>query len=847
MPNASAQNHLLEAISRASDADCPSEVLQECIAGIRTASDALAARVTLTPATPAHLRVTTATVNWTPLPPDAGPTTSTFCGHAATYRELASTRSKSVVGPATVYGMAIGVGHCLVGLVYDQPALLVSLELVLPHDNSSASAREALYKLLEPAAKACASLFLSRHNYDSHLIRVSFYTELLAASYISTAQLYPRLCALWRTACHADLASLWLHNPFTHHWERVCSDGREPDSGSSAATFAVPTLTDPATLAHMRAEPISILSPVTSHILHNGRKYKVDPTVASAPIAWEQIDFIPFLSPSPMEDMRLTGLNCGPDQQMVLCLYHRRRPSATTHSASYLLLMGRLSFLVTSSCIAFEHQQILEKLLALGETYLPRKTADYRAVMQDFSEDVMMLIQQHLNVEHVSIFYANKNRDTLSVVATTGLWDAEGHKLSQTQKAKVSYRLGENRTGEVFRTGTPFVSRLGEDISALGIPKVKETASPEHSVPWVIYPILAHHERSDLTRVLGVIRCAGNPDNHGVSRHLNFTTVQLRKLAYIAQEVGPVYELLVGNIARETAVSVTKHDLQVQPVMLEFCSTELRALIERVCTGLRVPIQTLARLAQDEQAKGAFSGLCETCLAALKRSTDTVHTRSHPEGLERGDASNLFDYHLLNLEIGATMLRNLIPQLSTDPVATASYQPSRWYLEKDILAGLVRCLRHYARITRGMTIEYRTLQKVVPSLFIDRAMVERVFCNVIVNAIKYGRRNSEIIIEPRIDSRAYYMDISNQGAGISADDRERIFHGTYRSPWAISTATGDGLGLKICRAIMQLHGGSIEVQSLAGPTTFEISFPKQLASTPFLHKEESKRDESSNY
>jgi signal transduction histidine kinase len=65
------------------------------------------------------------------------------------------------------------------------------------------------------------------------------------------------------------------------------------------------------------------------------------------------------------------------------------------------------------------------------------------------------------------------------------------------------------------------------------------------------------------------------------------------------------------------------------------------------------------------------------------------------------------------------------------------------------------------------------------------------------------------------------VEISDSGLGIMAEDRERIFR-----PGFTTCAGSPGLGLAVCRTIMEQHGGAITVAGRKGPgTTFKLEFP----------------------
>jgi signal transduction histidine kinase len=107
----------------------------------------------------------------------------------------------------------------------------------------------------------------------------------------------------------------------------------------------------------------------------------------------------------------------------------------------------------------------------------------------------------------------------------------------------------------------------------------------------------------------------------------------------------------------------------------------------------------------------------------------------------------------------------------------------------------------------------------------DPEMLRLLFANLTRNACQYNARDC---VDIRIDAaRTDRLRVlfSDNGTGVSETDRERIFDEFYRGKSAPSGSRGSGLGLALCRRIMQLHRGTIRVAD-SGPegTTFELTF-----------------------
>lgn len=126
-----------------------------------------------------------------------------------------------------------------------------------------------------------------------------------------------------------------------------------------------------------------------------------------------------------------------------------------------------------------------------------------------------------------------------------------------------------------------------------------------------------------------------------------------------------------------------------------------------------------------------------------------------------------------------------------------------------------------------------TLENTVPLDLRARADADRlqqVLTNLVENAIKYGRKGGRVIIggtslgEGRVE-----MWVQDDGPGIPAESRERVFERFYRVDRARSRETGGtGLGLSIVKHIVQAHGGEVWLKSEVGEgTTFHFTLKSQ--------------------
>lgn len=122
------------------------------------------------------------------------------------------------------------------------------------------------------------------------------------------------------------------------------------------------------------------------------------------------------------------------------------------------------------------------------------------------------------------------------------------------------------------------------------------------------------------------------------------------------------------------------------------------------------------------------------------------------------------------------------------------------------------------------------VKRSLPAVNADRRQMVQLFHNLIGNAVKF--RGSE---PPRIEISAadrgadWCIAVADNGIGIDPADTQRIF-GMFQRLHTREEYPGTGVGLAICKRIVESHGGNITVESAAGRgTTFYVTFPKQAA------------------
>ena len=215
---------------------------------------------------------------------------------------------------------------------------------------------------------------------------------------------------------------------------------------------------------------------------------------------------------------------------------------------------------------------------------------------------------------------------------------------------------------------------------------------------------------------------------------------------------------------------------------LERHNRELAAFAADVAHDLRAPLQ-------------AVSGFAE--LLARR------------EGPRLDETSQAFVSHILS---AAGAMQELVEAVLEHRQSSCGALNPTWVPCNDLVAAILRRLEHDLD-GAGVTVEVGEL----PTVFADRVQIGRVFQNLICNAVRAARPDQplRITVNARRAGTAWEFAVTDNGVGVAAEDRARIFE-VFQQGTGEGHRTGHGMGLAICRTIVERHGGRIGVERAAG-------------------------------
>jgi len=107
-------------------------------------------------------------------------------------------------------------------------------------------------------------------------------------------------------------------------------------------------------------------------------------------------------------------------------------------------------------------------------------------------------------------------------------------------------------------------------------------------------------------------------------------------------------------------------------------------------------------------------------------------------------------------------------------------------------------------------------------LFLDKGKVQQVILNLLINAAYASGEQGEVGLTAACAGGFYSISVHDRGAGIPEELHAHIFDIFYTTK---SAGEGTGIGLAICKSIVEMHGGELSFQSIPGATVFTVTIP----------------------
>lgn len=409
-------------------------------------------------------------------------------------------------------------------------------------------------------------------------------------------------------------------------------------------------------------------------------------------------------------------------------------------------------------------------------------------------EDILLLLL-YLVAGLVIGFFTNKLRKNELILRT------EGQRASQLYRIAKEISVAKDRDQMIDVVKEQVFQIFACDVAIFIRPKSEGEHAPlEHHgnfnvfeldiLEWVMRNRLiagkftSHHttSRAHFTPILGSKSCFGVLVLNFSDRH-HLTEDQ---------------ELVIDAIARQLGSGIEREYLQEElrnTLVSKESERIYKTLLSSVSHEMRTPLAAI---------KGFASALSNHEIIQKPEMVSNIASEI-TEGVERLDyvVQHLLD--MSRLELGKLKLQ-------------LDYLDIRELIE----SAINKVKRSYPE----HKIDLR-LEEELPFFYLDFFLIEQSIENILRNAAIYTPKDSLIEVDVRTDLHYLYITITDNGPGISGHDPAMVFNKFYRgNP---NETGGIGLGLSICKAVVELHRGHISVSNVKGKgAQFILRLPREL-------------------
>ena len=233
--------------------------------------------------------------------------------------------------------------------------------------------------------------------------------------------------------------------------------------------------------------------------------------------------------------------------------------------------------------------------------------------------------------------------------------------------------------------------------------------------------------------------------------------------------------------------------------------------------------------------------LARANLARRQMTADIAHELRTPLSVVAGYIESMADgvlaptpERLALIQAEIAHLQQLVTDLRTLTQADAGQLPldKQTIFPRELLQRALSAFEHQAA-QQGVTLDL-TVADGTPALVVDETRLAQVLDNLLSNALRYTPAGGRISLGAQASASRVTLSVQDTGQGIAPADLPFVFNRLYRADQSRSTDGGEtGLGLAIVKALVEAHGGTIEVISELGRgTTFLIQLPTQPVPLP---------------
>ena len=422
----------------------------------------------------------------------------------------------------------------------------------------------------------------------------------------------------------------------------------------------------------------------------------------------------------------------------------------------------------------------------------------------------------HLH-EHVVLIGATLGVSGLAAVLTSRLRAQVGAAEAHAREAEQLQRFGEALRGSQVEAGRPDPALLRDTLTLLG---QTVSAAPIEVVLLVLRDTLPASDDDGRAELLGA------PD---ADARTGLWMCTRRAIAFGPgtgrYEELPAFYLPLRGLLGARGAALLPIDPQAGPEPLARLRAQAQALCDQM--GQALERGEAERTAQAARAEAQAQQLRNTLLAAIAHDFRTplatiLGAASALQG-EAGQPERVDAAARQRLAASIVEEARALARISNNTLQFARLdgQAAALKLDWESAEELVGAALHRQR---GRSEERRVRARVdaeLPLLRCDAALIHQLLDNLVDNALKYADGNA-VEVRARREGGQILIAVRDRGPGVPPAERERIFQ-PYERGAAARARRGAGVGLALCRAIAQAHGGSLCYRARShGGAAFEL-------------------------
>lgn len=270
-------------------------------------------------------------------------------------------------------------------------------------------------------------------------------------------------------------------------------------------------------------------------------------------------------------------------------------------------------------------------------------------------------------------------------------------------------------------------------------------------------------------------------------------------------------------------VAAAQHMLHNYVIRLLIANAAALILVVAVAFSLaKITLRPLEQaIALQRQFTGDASHDLRTPLAVIRTETSVALHESSQLPSEYVERMRIIDEQAQRMQ---RMIDQLLTLSHLDADSALDREPTDLSV---VVNGVVRDLQPLAG-ARAMKLQLERSESAV--VMGDELKLSQLVGNLVDNAIKYGREQTTVGISVWQNRDVAFVAVSDEGAGIGADDLDRIFLRYHSKNGAQTNGAVHGLGLPLSRWIARAHGGEVTVESKPGQgSIFTVRLPAMTA------------------